>query len=96
MYGIKDSQKIIQLKWSVCKKSAFAIILGQNYISYENSLCILNMETLSNRREALALKLLIKAWNTPTIVPGLKPRVRLLIQEQLKYHSNLQSQELTD
>ena len=26
------------------QKSALAIILGQNYISYENSLCILNME----------------------------------------------------
>ena len=60
------------------QKSAFAIILGQNYTSYENALCILNMETLSNR--------LRKPWNTHTIVPGLKPMVRLLIQEQLKCH----------
>ena len=47
------------------QKSAFAIILGQNYISYENALCILNMETLSNRREALSLKLAKKAMEHP-------------------------------
>ena len=38
------------------QKSAFAIILGRNYQSYENALEILRMETLAKRRESLALK----------------------------------------
>ena len=47
------------------QKSAFAIILGQNYISYENSLLKLNMKTLSSRRETLSLKFAKKAMEHP-------------------------------
>ena len=44
------------------QKSAFAIILGQNY---ENSLLMLNMKTLSSRRETLSLKFAKKAMEHP-------------------------------
>ena len=38
------------------QKNAFRIILGNQYDSYEESLKYLNFETLSTRREQLALK----------------------------------------
>ena len=38
------------------QKSAFSIILGKNYKSYENALRILGMEKLKDRRENICLK----------------------------------------
>ena len=42
------------------QKSAFRIILGNYYMSYENSLQNLNMETLKERREILFTKFTLK------------------------------------
>jgi hypothetical protein len=47
------------------QKSAFSIILGQNYNSYDSALQALNMETLSSRREALSIKFAKKAAQHP-------------------------------
>ena len=43
------------------QKSAFVIILGKDYSSYENSLQILNMKTLTQRREELSVNFAKKA-----------------------------------
>ena len=43
------------------QKSAFRIILNNEYISYENALNTLRMETLTNRREVLFRKFTIKS-----------------------------------
>ena len=46
------------------QKSALAIIMGSNYISYENALKTLNMDKLSTRRKTLCLKLANKAFKS--------------------------------
>ena len=43
------------------QKCAFAIILDRNYLSYENSLKKLQMQTLSERRHDLCLKFATKS-----------------------------------
>ena len=43
------------------QKSALAIILGKDYLSYENALARLDMEKLSTRREVLCKKFALKA-----------------------------------
>ena len=43
------------------QKSAFRIILNNEYISYENALNTLRIETLTNRREVLFRKFSIKS-----------------------------------
>ena len=43
------------------QKSAFRIILGNNYISYENALYVLGMQTLKERRETLFTKFTLKS-----------------------------------
>ena len=42
------------------QKVAFRIILGKEYDSYENSLILLNLQTLHQRRELLCLRLFAK------------------------------------
>ena len=71
------------------QKSAFAVILGLNYQNYENALRVLEMETLSTRRQELCLKFAKKSFKnekfnswfcpddgksiTRSTVPSLKP-----------------------
>ena len=43
------------------QKAAFSVILGKDYISYENSLSVLGMKKLENRREALCAQFARKA-----------------------------------
>ena len=43
-------------------KSAFAVIIGSRYQSYEEACETLNMETLSKRREKLSLKFVTKSF----------------------------------
>jgi hypothetical protein len=47
------------------QKSAFSVILGSKYSSYEEACTILKMESLSKRREALSLKFATKASEHP-------------------------------
>ena len=42
------------------QKSAFKVILGEKYLTYNNALIRLNMETLENRREELCLNFALK------------------------------------
>jgi hypothetical protein len=44
------------------QKSAFAVIIGSRYESYEEACVKLNMETLSKRREKLSLKFATKSY----------------------------------
>ena len=43
------------------QKAALSIILGRNYLNYQNALEILKLKTLCERREALCLKFANKA-----------------------------------
>ena len=47
------------------QKSAFSVILGSKYNSYEEACTILKMESLSKRREALSLKFATKSSEHP-------------------------------
>ena len=44
------------------QKSAFAVIIGSRYQSYEEEYVTLNMETLSKRRKKLSLKFATKSF----------------------------------
>ena len=46
------------------KKTACAIILGPNYLNYENGLESLKLERLNKRREALSIKFADKAFKS--------------------------------
>ena len=46
------------------QKSALAIILGNNYINYDNALETLHLEKLSTRRATLCLKFAKKAFQS--------------------------------
>ena len=46
------------------QKSAYAIILGKEYESYENALYVLNLEKLSTRRQTLCLKFAKRAFKS--------------------------------
>ena len=48
--------------WKGAKKSAFAVIIGSRYQSYEEACGTLNMETVSKRREKLSLKFATKSF----------------------------------
>ena len=52
----EDSMKLERIQ-----KCAFRILLGNDYISYENALHILQMETLKMRRKHICLKFAKKA-----------------------------------
>ena len=47
------------------QKTAFAIILGSGYKSYEEALMILDMETLETRRNSINLKFAKKSLSNP-------------------------------
>ena len=47
------------------QKAAFAIVLDKQYGSYEEACAVLDMQTLSERREYLARQFAIKASNHP-------------------------------
>ena len=47
------------------QKSALKIILGDRYISYKNALCILDIESLNDRRQNLCLNFAMKASKRP-------------------------------
>ena len=53
---INDSLRLERIQ-----KNAARIILGQNYLTYENALSILNIPKLSDRRKDLCLKFALKA-----------------------------------
>ena len=53
---INDSLRLERIQ-----KNAARIILGQNYLTYENALVILNIPKLSVRRKDLCLKFALKA-----------------------------------
>ena len=80
----------VQISQLECaQKCAFAIILGNDYVSYENALKVLNMKSLSDRRKDLCIAFAIKSkknekystWfcdnvntlNTRSSKPNLKP-----------------------
>ena len=47
------------------QKKAFAIVLGNYYVSYKNGLTTLNQERLDERRDALTLNFAIKCTKSP-------------------------------
>ena len=47
------------------QKKACTIILGKDYVSYENALTILNLERLNTRRTDLTLNFAIKCSKSP-------------------------------
>ena len=52
-------------KVEMVQKKAFAIILGSDYVSYENALTSLNQQRLDERRNALTLNFAIKCTKSP-------------------------------
>ena len=52
-------------KVEMVQKKAFAIILGGEYVSYDNALAILNQDRLDKRRETLTLNFAIKCTKSP-------------------------------
>ena len=56
------------------QKSALAIILGQNYTSYQSALQTLNLQTLSSRREVLSVKFAKKAAQHPRHTTWFEPQ----------------------
>ena len=55
MFGTVALPQKTKLIWRECKKVALKIILKEQYISHENSLALLDLETLKERREYLCL-----------------------------------------
>ena len=60
------------------QKSAVKIILGNQYIDYEKSLIILEMESLKDRRENLCLNFALKCTKNP--------KTSKMFPENLKIH----------
>ena len=58
------------------QKSAFRIILGDKYISYENALYALDMETLKNRRESLFTTFTLKSLQVKQMNTILKKNMK--------------------
>ena len=46
------------------QKTALAIILGENYVSYENALKTLKLDKLSDRREKLCITFAVKSYKS--------------------------------
>ena len=91
------------------QKAAFAIILGEEYISYSRALMKLNMETLADRRQSLCLSFAKKAfkhdkfnkWFSDGGVDGadvhisdVKTRTKRYLKSPLPYLTGLLKQEL--
>ena len=55
------------------QKSAFHIILGQSYLSYDNALIQLNMESLEQRRYDISLTFALKSERSPKFSLWFKP-----------------------
>ena len=54
------------------QRCEFHIILGSHYISYENALEVLNLETLEDRRSSLSLNFALKVEKNPKFKPWFK------------------------
>ena len=59
------------------QKSAFRVILGTEYSSYENALNTLNIETLSERRESLFNKFTLKSLQVTQMKHILKEKTKI-------------------
>ena len=57
------------------QKAALSIILGRNYINYQNALEKLKLHTLSERREVLCLKFAKKAIKSEKYSSWFKPDI---------------------
>ena len=71
------------------QKSAFRLVLGNKYISYKNTIDILGMETLKDRRETLFKRLAINSLEVEQMKTILKENTNILTMEtrnQEKYH----------
>ena len=66
-----DKNKIERIQ-----KSAFSIILGQNYRSYNSALNILKMDTLFTRRQKLSKKFAQKSLKHPKFTKWFKSKVK--------------------
>ena len=60
------------------QKSALRIILGGNYISYDNALKVLKLQSLKERRDTLCLKFANKCLEVP--------KLQKMFPRNLKYH----------
>ena len=58
------------------QKTAFSIILGINYRSYDEALVLLNMDSLSSRRKSICLKFAKKALKDPKYTNWFIPNVK--------------------
>ena len=60
--------KLIEAAGEVCvQKSAFKIILGDKYVDYDNSLKVLKLQSLKERREDLCFKFARKCLQVPKL-----------------------------
>ena len=74
------------------QKAALKIILGKDYDGYENSLKVLNMESLNQRRESMALKFVknsLKNHNFSKLFPLRKANHGMSVRNGEKYHVNI-------
>ena len=55
------------------QRTAFHIVLGENYVSYENALILLKKEMLSDRRIKLCVKFAKKALKNPKFTNWFHP-----------------------
>ena len=91
------------------QKTAFAIILGEEYSSYSRALVKLNMETLSDRRQALCISFAKKAFKDDKFnkwfcdgghdgvdmqISNVKTRTKRYLKSPLPYLTRLLNQEL--
>jgi hypothetical protein len=91
------------------QKAAFAIILGEEYISYSRALIKLNMETLADRRQSLCLSFAKKAFKHEKFnkwfsdggedgadvhIKDVKTRTKRYFKSPLPYLTGLLNQEL--
>ena len=74
------------------QRAALKVILGKDYDGYENSLKVLNMESLNQRRESMALKFVknsFKNHNFSKLFPLRKANHGMSVRNGEKYHVNI-------
>ena len=74
------------------QKAALKVILGKEYDGYEKSLVNLNMESLEQRRETMALKFVknsLKNHNFSKLFPLRKANHGMTVRNSEKYHVNI-------
>ena len=74
------------------QKAALKIILGKDYNGYEKSLEVLNMESLNQRRESMALKFVknsLKNHNFSKLFPLKKSNHGMSVRNGERYHVNI-------